>query len=68
MKTVTVTLKLQFDVEDSDDESLKEGLKQAFEELDENDELLIGKTKIKVVDHDEEDEDPEFEDEDEEES
>ena len=64
MKTITVTMKFEFDIEDSDDDSIKEGIRNAFEELDENDELLEGKTKVKIVDHDEEedDEEPDFED------
>lgn len=66
MKTVTITMKFEFDTEETDDDSIKEGLKAAFEELEENDELLIGKTKIKIVDNEEEDDEPDFEDEDEE--
>lgn len=62
MKTVKVTMVFEFESEESDDDTIKEGLRAAFEELDENDELLVGKTKVKVTDNDEEDEDPDFED------
>jgi len=67
MKAVKVTLTLEFETEDVDDETLKEAIAEAFEEKAENDELLDKKTKIKITDLEEdEDEEPELEDEDEE--
>lgn len=66
MKTVTVTLKFEFETEEVDDSTLKEALIEAFEERADNDELLE-RAKIKIVDQepDEEDDEPDFEDEDE---
>jgi hypothetical protein len=62
MKTITVTLKFEFESEEVDHESIKEALTVAFEELVDNDELLE-KAKIKVVEQEsDEDEDPDFED------
>lgn len=67
MKKVTVTMKFEFETEETDDETLSEKVVELFEERVDNAELLIFGTKIKIVDQepDEEDEDPEFEDEDE---
>lgn len=67
MKAVKVTLTLEFESEEVDDETLKEAIIEAFEEKAENDELLDKKTKIKITDLEEDDEEPELEDEDEDE-
>ena len=66
MKLVKVTLTLEFETEDTDDDTLKEAIVEAFEEKAANDELLDKKTKIKITDLDEEDDEPAFDDEDEE--
>lgn len=67
MKSVKVTLTLEFETEDTDDETLKEAIIEAFEEKSANDELLEKKTKVKITDlEDEEGEEPELEDEDDE--
>lgn len=67
MKSVKVTMVFEFEVEDADDDTIKEALQDAFEERVENDELLEHKAKVKVTDLEEdEDEDPDFEDEDDE--
>lgn len=66
MKTVKVTMKFEFELEESDDQSIIEALRDAFDELDENGELLTGKTKVVVTDNEEESEDPELEEEEEE--
>ena len=64
MKTVKVTLKLEFETQDSDEETIKEGLANLLEYKIENDELMED-AKIKVIDMDEdEDEDPDYDDED----
>ena len=62
MKAVKVTLTLEFESEEVDDETLKEAIIEAFEEKAENDELLDKKTKIKITDLEEDDEEPELED------
>lgn len=56
-----VTLTLEFESEEVDDETLKEAIVEAFGEKAENDELLDKKTKIKITDLEEDDE-PELED------
>lgn len=62
MKTVTVTLKFEFETEEADDETIKEALALAIEERIENDELLEG-AKVKVVEQEsDEDDEPDFED------
>lgn len=61
MKAVKVTLTLEFESEEVDDETLKEAIVEAFGEKAENDELLDKKTKIKITDLEEDDE-PELED------
>lgn len=67
MKAVKVTLTLEFESEEVDDETLKEAIVEAFGEKAENDELLDKKTKIKITDLEEDDEEPELEDDDEDE-
>lgn len=67
MKAVKVTLTLEFESEEVDDETLKEAIIEAFEEKAENDELLDKKTKIKITDLEEDDEEPELEDDEDEE-
>lgn len=68
MKLVKVTMNFEFKVEDSDDDSLKEALVDAFEERAENDELLEHKAKIKITDLEgEPDGDPEIEEDEDEE-
>lgn len=63
MKAVKVTLTLEFETEDVDDDTLKEAIAEAFEERAENDELLDKKkTKIKITDLEEENDEPELED------
>lgn len=66
MKSVKVTMTFEFESEEVDDETLKEAIIEAFQEREENDELLEKKTKIKVTDLDEEDDEPSDEDEDDE--
>lgn len=62
MKTVTVTLKFEFETDDIDDENLTQLLQEAFEERAGNEELL-DKAKVKIVENGSDDEnDPEFED------
>jgi L-lactate utilization protein LutC len=67
VKAVKVTLTLEFESEEVDDETLKEAIIEAFEEKAENDELLDKKTKIKITDLEEDDEEPELEDDEDEE-
>jgi hypothetical protein len=67
MKAVKVTLTLEFESEEVDDETIKEAIIEAFEEKAENDELLDKKTKIKITDLEEVDEEPELEDDEDEE-
>lgn len=67
MKAVKVTLTLEFESEEVDDETLKEAIIEAFEEKAENDELLDKKTKIKITDLEQDDEEPELEDDEDEE-
>lgn len=63
MKKVTVTLKFEFDTEETDDETVTQLIVDAFEERIENNELLESGAKVKIVDAEpDEDEDPEIED------
>ena len=63
MKKVTVTLKFEFDTEETDDETVTQLIVDAFEERVENNELLESGAKVKIVDTEpDEDEDPEIED------
>ncbi len=65
MKTVKVTLKLEFETEEVDQDSLREALSMVLEERIANEDILEG-AKISVTDEDEEESEPDFEDEDEE--
>ncbi len=57
MQTVSVTLKIEFETEEVDDDSLKEAMASQIEELIENDELME-KCKIKITEQDTDEEDP----------
>lgn len=66
MKSVKVTMTFEFETEETDDETLKEAIVEAFEERAANDELLEKKTKIKITDLDLDEDEPSLEDEDDE--
>lgn len=63
MKTVTVNLKLVFELEEIDNETIKETIMDMVEYQYENDEL-IENAKIKIVDNEVDDNELDFEDED----
>lgn len=49
MKTITIILKFEFEIEESDDESIKEALADEIESRFYSDEILCG-AKVKVID------------------